>query len=169
MHVLSHKFTSRRIHARPCVHVHPCASFRMSSLLVASIHILASVRVLSCSARLRFGAVTCVSHVLWCAHACAQHRLPSSSSAGLRSCPCTARGTPRMRSGIPRASCSSVSADRRIGRSGPSSAAPPHMQHKFDRMTSVLPRASAIAQFVRILDATRIELVRKEVHGREKH
>ena len=57
----------------------PCASFRTSSILVAcirtssilvkSIRILASMRILSCSVRLRFGAVTCVSHVLRCARA----------------------------------------------------------------------------------------------------
>ena len=107
----------------------PCASFRTSSflvasictssLLVASVRFLASMRVLSCSARPRFGAVTCMSHVLRCARARARCRLPSNGSAGLRSRPCAARGTPRLHSGTPRASCSSVSADRRIGRSGP--------------------------------------------------
>ena len=95
----------------------PCASFRMSSILVASVHILASMRILSCSAHPRFGAVTCVSHVLWCARA--RCRLPSDGSAGLQSRPCPACGTPCMRSGTPRASCSSVSADRRSGHSGP--------------------------------------------------
>ena len=52
----------------------PCASFRMSSLLVASIHtssilvasicILASMHILSCSACLWFSAVTCRSHAV---------------------------------------------------------------------------------------------------------
>ena len=47
----------------------PCASFRTSSILVASIRVLASMRALSCSACPWFGAVTCVSHVLRCARA----------------------------------------------------------------------------------------------------
>ena len=120
---INHNSNVFRVHARSFARFHcfsrPCASFRTSSILVASIRVLASMRALSCSARPRFGSVTCVSHVLRCARAHAQSRLPSNGSAGLRSRPCAARGTPRTRSGTPRASCSSVSADRRIGRSGP--------------------------------------------------
>ena len=64
------------------------------------------MRVLSCSARPWFGAVTCVSHCD--ARARARCRLPSNGSADLRSRPCA----PRMRSGTPRASCWSTLHDK---------------------------------------------------------
>ena len=57
----------------------------MSEILIASIHVLASMRVLSCSVRLRFGAVTCVSHVLRCTRArgavCRLTAVPASEAA----------------------------------------------------------------------------------------
>ena len=66
----------------------PCASFRTSSILVASIRILGSMRVLSCSTRLQFGAVICVSHVLRCVRArgavCRLAAVPASEAAHVR-------------------------------------------------------------------------------------
>ena len=70
---INHNSNVFRVHARSFARFHcfsrPCVSFRTSSILIAPIRVLASMRALSCSARPRFGAVTCVSHVLRCARA----------------------------------------------------------------------------------------------------
>ena len=74
--------------ASMCVLSCSCASFHTSSILVASIHILASLHAVSCSVHLQFSAVTCVSHVLQCAHVhgavCRLTAVPASKAAHAR-------------------------------------------------------------------------------------
>jgi hypothetical protein len=105
MRVLSHEFNSRCVHSHEfnsrCVHSHPPENPRLIQFQI--IRILASMRVLSCSARLRFGAVTRVSHVLRCARVCgAVCRLtavPASEAAHGQPAEllvCVALGNPRL-------------------------------------------------------------------------
>ena len=68
-----------------CILSCSCVSFCMSSILIASIRILASMHALSCSVCWRFSAVTCMSHVLQCVRthsaACCLAAVPASEAA----------------------------------------------------------------------------------------
>ena len=139
MRILSHEFNSRCVHLHEsnsrCVHSHPCVHMRpfvfRASVVQCSDLCVSCVAVHTRAPRKspfntipnqsQFQCFSCpcvsfrMSSILTHARCC----LPSNGSAGLRSRPCTARGTPRMCSGTPRTSCSSMSADQRIGHSSP--------------------------------------------------